>query len=155
MHVCSTFCTNMQFKRKIVLPVRHAVCVCHPWSHRDAFAFVLLQGDTAPDCRPCLTKLCNLVGYPAWPAGRTCNFPFPNGKRLSQEPRCFNVLIFSLHCRCERIAVSLFVRRSFSSFWALLPLEDLQDPVVRTCTLRKWNPSTQYPKCVWPCANPG
>ena len=30
-------------------------------------------GDTAPDCRPCLTKLCNLVGYPAWPAGRTCN----------------------------------------------------------------------------------
>ena len=26
----------------------------------------------------------------------------------------------------------------FSSFWALLPLEDLQDPVVRT--LRKWNP---------------
>ena len=80
------------------------------------------------------------MGYPAWPAGRTCNFPFPSGKRLSQEPRCFNVLIFSLHCRCERIAVSLFVRRSFSSFWALLPLEDLQDPVVRTCTLRKWNP---------------
>ena len=93
-----------------------------------------------PDCRPCLTKLCNLVGYPAWPAGRTCNFPFPNGKRLSQEPRCFNVLMFSLRCRCERIVVSLFVRRSFSSFWALLPLEDLQDPVVRACTLRKWNP---------------
>ena len=45
-----------------------------------------LQGDTAPDCRPCLTKLCNLVGYPAWPAGRTCNFPFPNGMRLSPEP---------------------------------------------------------------------
>ena len=33
-----------------------------------------LAGDTAPDCRPCLTKLCNLVGYPAWPAGRTCSF---------------------------------------------------------------------------------
>ena len=25
-------------------------------------------------------------------------------------------------------------------FWALLPLEDLQDPVVRTCTLGNWNP---------------
>ena len=28
----------------------------------------------------------------------------------------------------------------FLPLWALLPLEDLQDPVVRTCTLRKWNP---------------
>ena len=68
------------------MPPLGEACVCHPWSHRDAFAFVLLQGDTAPDCRPCLTKLCNLVGYPAWPAGRTRNFPFPNGKRLSREP---------------------------------------------------------------------
>ena len=71
---------------------------------------------------------------------RTCNFPtFPYGKRLSQEPHC-KVLMFSLNCRCERNVVSLFVRRSLSSFWALLPLADLQDPLVRTCTLRKWNP---------------
>ena len=48
--------------------------------------------------------------------------------------------MFCLNCRCERHVVTLFVRRSFLSFWALLPLEDLQDPVVCTCTLRKWNP---------------
>ena len=37
--------------------------------------------------------------------------------------------MFSLNCRCERHVVNLFVRRSFFSFWVLLPLEDLQDPV--------------------------
>ena len=53
------------------------VCVCQPLFQRVLPFFIFLlckQGDTAPDCRPCLTKLCNLVGYPAWPAGRTCSF---------------------------------------------------------------------------------
>ena len=58
------------------------VCVSHPGSKgfhlfylsTTTETFYQRQGDTAPDCRPCLTKLCNLVGYPAWPAGRTCSF---------------------------------------------------------------------------------
>ena len=70
------------------------------------------------------------MGYPAWPAGRTCNFPFPNGMRLSLEPP-------DMTCTLRRHLVgSSFV----FLFLALLPLEDLQDPVVRTCTLRNWNP---------------
>ena len=78
------------------------------------FRFVSQQGDTAPDCRPCLTKLCNLVGYPAWPAGRTCNFPFPNGKRLSREPHDTVLLRDLVHflqmCTSRRHPVRL-VRR--------------------------------------------
>ena len=108
-----------------------SVCVCDIWSHRDAFAFVLPQGDTAPDCRPCLTKLCNLVGYPAWPAGRTCDFPSPYGKRLSQEP---HYLVFFrasvLFCRCARAAVNLF--DSLAAFdLTLLASLPLPDPRIR------------------------
>ena len=121
------------------------MCVCHPWNHRDAlnaFAVVhftagglVVHASTSPTKRLALNTD---IGGDAH--RRTCNFPtFPYGKRLSQEPHC-KALMFSLNCRCERNVVSLFVRRSLSSFWALLPLADLQDPLVRTCTLRKWNP---------------
>ena len=58
---------------------RGSVCVCvcptlDKGSSTTTLSTLHGQGDTAPDCRPCLTKLCNLVGYPAWPAGRTCSF---------------------------------------------------------------------------------
>ena len=116
--------------------------MCNPCSHRDPTGlFCFPQGDTAPDCRPCLTKLCNLVGYPAWPAGRTCNFPFPNCKRLSQEPRCLDVLLFffALQMRADRRQP---VRSSFGSF-LFGPLLRLKTPRIRwfpTGTLRNWNP---------------
>ena len=52
------------------------------------------------------------------------------GMRLSQEPH-----LQTCTPRRHLVGSSLVF-----SFWALLPLEDLQDPVVRTCTLRNWNP---------------
>ena len=51
----------------------------------------------------------------------------------------FCCFFFALQMRAERRQP---VRPPFVlfCFWALLPLEDPQDPVVRACTLRKWNP---------------
>ena len=37
------------------------VCVCHPWSHRDAFAFVLLQGGSARLTDTTPRRHCQLV----------------------------------------------------------------------------------------------
>ena len=38
---CAHICT---FALALILPPLGEACVCHPWSHRDAFAFVLPQG---------------------------------------------------------------------------------------------------------------
>ena len=61
--------------------------------------------------------------------------------RLSQEPRSLDVLLMSFgtaDASGTSSACSSVVR--FLLLWAISPFEDLQDPVVRTCTLRKWNP---------------
>ena len=58
----------------------------------------------------------------------------------SCDSNFFKGLMSSADVHGPSSACSTRDRRSFSSFWTLLPLEDLQDPVVRTCTLRNWNP---------------
>ena len=52
---------------------RVCVCVCHPWSHRDAFAFVLPQGGNEHFGRHCPTK--TLPSCCDIPEGRLGNVP--------------------------------------------------------------------------------
>ena len=61
----------------------------NPCSHRDPFglfvSFFSSRG-TQHFTGTVSNEATSEMGYPAWPAGRTCNFPFPYGVRLSQEP---------------------------------------------------------------------
>ena len=119
------------------------MCVCHPWSHRDAFAFILLQGGSGPFSSHCLTKTL-LIGCDMT-LGRQSHVPaifhFPYGKRPSQEPRYSDVLLFffALQMRAERRQP---VRPSFVFFF-FGPFLRLKTSRIRwfpTDTLRKWNP---------------
>ena len=101
--------------------------MCYPWSHRDAFAFVLPQGGSARLTDTAQRRHCQFVV-------KQCGTPHCVPAGILTFPE----LSLSLR-RHARHVVILSVRRSLLSFWALLPLEDLQVPVVRTRILRIWN----------------
>ena len=119
------------------MPPFGEACVCNPWSHRGPFGFCFTAGGLVVHASTSPTKRLALntdIGGDAH--RRTCTFSstFSNISAWQEaKPR-------TSFRRLARHDVILSVRRSFFSFWALLPLEDHQDPVVRTCTLRNWNP---------------
>ena len=94
--------------------------MCYPWSHRDAFAFVLPQGGSARLTDTAQRRHCQFVV-------KQCGTPHCVPAGILTFPE----LSLSLR-RHARHVVILSVRRSLLSFWALLPLEDLQVPVVCT-----------------------
>ena len=103
------------------------VCVCNPWNHRDPFGLFclgfllwILQQGTQHFTGTVSNEATSEVGYPAWPAGRTCNFPFPNGMRLSLEPP-------DMTCTLRRHLVGssfvfLFLATSRIQWFVLVPL---------------------------------
>ena len=111
------------------------MCVCKPWNHRSFWILFHSRGVVHASTSPTKRLALNTdIGGDAH--RRTCTFSstFSNISAWQEaKPR-------TSFRRLARHDVILSVRRSFFSVWALLPLEDHQDPVVRTCTLRNWNP---------------
>ena len=84
------------------------------------FCFGFYSGGTQHFTGTVSNEATSEMGYPAWPAGRTCNFPFPNGMRLSLEPP-------DMTCTLRRHLVGssfvfLFLATSRIQWFVLVPL---------------------------------
>ena len=75
---CAHICTLVL---ALILPPLGEACVCNPWNHRDPFGLFLLfvfsfccRG-TQHFTGTVSNEATSEMRYPAWPAGRTCDFP--------------------------------------------------------------------------------
>ena len=119
--------------------LQHEVCVCAPCSHRDSFewvSFMISRGaawlvTVAVQRRGCYKSL-------IWILDAESTYLLGCGVYKLSLQSSGKGLVSSADVHDHR---HFDLLATFDlAFLAPLPLEDLQDPVVRTCTLRKWYP---------------
>ena len=116
------------------------VCVCNPWNHRDPFGFCFTAGGPGILLLTWSDQARQQDGILELATPAYLRF-FSNGTRLSPEPQTADMHDTS----------SLRPARRPRS----CALGHLSGTLGRAGVWHRFQFSTPYPKCVWPCANPG